>query len=167
VQLKPDHTGQSENLFAQLRHAVLDGPGSTPPRVRHAVAYASREELAEELREYVMTLREHAYRVTDSQVADLLTAGWSEDQVYELTVAVALGAGQRRRDAGLAALARYGEPEPVDADSPAGPADVPPQAHPGWVPESRQPAGGPRPDYESDDRPLPQRSGRPLSHGTR
>jgi hypothetical protein len=109
VPLKPDHTGQSENLFALLRQAVLDGPGSTPPRVRHAVAYATRDELAHELRDYVTTLRDHAYRATDAQVAELLATGWSEDQVYELTVAAALGAGQRRLDAGLAALARYGD----------------------------------------------------------
>jgi hypothetical protein len=93
-----------ESLFAVLRHAVLDGPGSTPSRVRHAVAHARVDEVSHELRGYVDTLREHAWRSTDEQVRDLLTVGWSEDQVFELTVAVALGAGQRRLDAGLAAI---------------------------------------------------------------
>ncbi|MEU8073861.1 hypothetical protein AB0B31_00320 [Catellatospora citrea] len=95
-----------ESLFAVLRHAVLDGPGSTPSRVRHVVAHAKLDEVSHELRGYVDTMREHAWRSTDQQVRDLLTVGWSEDQVFELTVAVALGAGQRRLDAGLAAIAR-------------------------------------------------------------
>ncbi|MEV0457446.1 hypothetical protein [Catellatospora methionotrophica] len=95
-----------EGLFAVLRHAVLDGPGSTPSRVRHVVAHAKLDEVSHELRGYVDTMREHAWSSTDEQVRDLLTVGWSEDQVYELTVAVALGAGQRRLDAGLAAITR-------------------------------------------------------------
>ncbi|BCJ77616.1 hypothetical protein CS0771_71600 [Catellatospora sp. IY07-71] len=101
-----DNEKTAEALLATLRHAVLDGPGSTPSRVRHAVAEAKVEELNQELREYVETLREHAWRSTDDQVRELLAVGWVEDQVYELTVAVALGAGGRRVDAGLAALAR-------------------------------------------------------------
>ena len=99
-------TPRPKSLFAVLRHAVLDGPGSTPSRVRHVVAHAKLDEVSHELRGYVDTMREHAWRSTDEQVRDLLTVGWSEDQVYELTVAVALGAGQRRLDAGLAAIAR-------------------------------------------------------------
>ncbi|GAA1653959.1 hypothetical protein ACFQY4_10405 [Catellatospora bangladeshensis] len=101
-----DNEKTAEALLAALRHAVLDGPGSTPSRVRQAVAAAKIEELNQELRDYVETLREHAWRSTDDQVRELLAVGWVEDQVYELTVAVALGAGGRRVDAGLAALAR-------------------------------------------------------------
>ncbi len=101
-----DNENTAEALLAALRHAVLDGPGSTPSRVRRAVAEAKVEELNHELREYVETLREHAWRSTDDQVRELLAVGWVEDQVYELTVAVALGAGGRRIDAGLAALTR-------------------------------------------------------------
>ncbi|GAA1418206.1 hypothetical protein [Catellatospora coxensis] len=106
-----------ESLFAVLRQAVLDGPGSTPSRVRHVVAHAKLDEVSHELRGYVETMREHAWRSTDEQVRELLAVGWSEDQVYELTVAVALGAGQRRLDAGLAAITRAqqrsGEPAPA------------------------------------------------------
>jgi hypothetical protein len=100
-----DNTEHPDSLFAALRHAVLDGPGSTPSRVRHVVASARLDEVSQELRGYVATLREHAWRSTDAQVAELIEVGWSEDQVYELTLATALGAGQRRLDAGLAALA--------------------------------------------------------------
>jgi hypothetical protein len=177
VPLKPDHTGQSENLFALLRHAVLDGPGSTPSRVRHAVAYATRDELADELRDYVVTLREHAYRATDAQVSDLLAAGWSEDQVYELTVAAALGAGQRRLDAGLAALARYGDPQPAPAGpGPSTPAPPPVeqqrQSAPQPVGQQRQSAPQPvGPQRQSapqqPDGPLPARPVATGRHGAR
>ncbi|MDI1465751.1 hypothetical protein QEZ54_32740 [Catellatospora sp. KI3] len=123
--LQNDESARPEDLFAVLRHAVLEGPGSTPARVRQAVAAAKLDEVSRELRDYVATLREHAWRSTDEQVRELLAAGWSEDQVYELTVAVSVGAGQRRVDAGLAALARA-EARLATASPPR----VPPQARP-------------------------------------
>ena len=54
--------------------------------------------------EYVDTVRKHAYRVTDAQVDALRAAGLSEDEIFELTVATAVGAGLERLDAGLEAL---------------------------------------------------------------
>lgn len=53
---------------------------------------------------YVDTVRRHAYRVTDGQVAALRAAGLSEDDIFELTVAAAVGAGLERLDAGMNAL---------------------------------------------------------------
>jgi alkylhydroperoxidase family enzyme len=53
---------------------------------------------------YAATVRRHAYRVTDAQVEALREAGLSEDDVFELTVAAAVGAGLERLDAGLRAL---------------------------------------------------------------
>ncbi|MEV4414316.1 hypothetical protein [Catellatospora sp. NPDC049609] len=133
-----DEDNTAEDLFAALRHAVLDGPGSTPSRVRHAVAAAKVDELNHELRGYVETLRENAWRSTDEQVRELLAVGWSEDQVYELTVAVALGAGGRRVDAGLAALARA-ETRLAAGAAPAG--AVPTQSMPASV--QATPVGAP------------------------
>lgn len=130
--LVPDNDPEPtpEDLFAVLRHAVLDGPGSTPSRVRHVVANAKLDELSHELRGYVETLRESAWRSTDEQVRELLAIGWSEDQVYELTVAVALGAGQRRLDAGLAAVARAESRLAAGADGVAPVSAIPAQASP-------------------------------------
>jgi alkylhydroperoxidase family enzyme len=54
--------------------------------------------------DYAETVRRHAYRVTDLQVAALLEAGLSEDEVFEVTVAAAAGAGLERLDAGLRAM---------------------------------------------------------------
>jgi alkylhydroperoxidase family enzyme len=54
--------------------------------------------------EYTATVRQHAYCVTDAQVETLRAAGLSEDDVFELTVAAAVGAGLERLDAGMRAL---------------------------------------------------------------
>jgi alkylhydroperoxidase family enzyme len=53
---------------------------------------------------YTDTVRRHAYRVTDAQVEALRDAGLSEDDVFELTVAAAVGAGLERLEAGLGAM---------------------------------------------------------------
>jgi alkylhydroperoxidase family enzyme len=53
---------------------------------------------------YAATVRQHAYRVTDGQVEAVRAAGLSEDEVFELTVAAAVGAGLDRLDAGLRAM---------------------------------------------------------------
>ena len=53
---------------------------------------------------YAATVRRHAYRVTDAQVEALRAADFNEDDVFELTVAAAVGAGLERLDAGLQAL---------------------------------------------------------------
>ena len=53
---------------------------------------------------YCDTVRRHAYRVTDAQVDELRVAGLGEDEIFEVTVAAAVGAGLDRLEAGLAAL---------------------------------------------------------------
>jgi len=53
---------------------------------------------------YVDTVRRHAFRVTDAQVEALSAAGLSEDEIFELTVAAAVGAGLERLDAGMQSL---------------------------------------------------------------
>ena len=55
-------------------------------------------------RAYVDTVRRNAYLVTDADVEELKGAGYDEDQIFELTVAAAVGAGLERRDAALRTL---------------------------------------------------------------
>ena len=43
--------------------------------------------------------------MTDGDVDGLRAAGYSEDEIFELTVAAAYGAARKRLDAGLAAMA--------------------------------------------------------------
>ena len=53
---------------------------------------------------YLEMVRRHAYRVTDGDVERLKSAGLSEDEIFEHTVAAAVAAGLERLDAGLRAL---------------------------------------------------------------
>ena len=55
-------------------------------------------------RGYVETVRGGAWRVVDADVEALGSAGLSEDEVFELTVAAAVGAGLERLEAGLRAV---------------------------------------------------------------
>ena len=47
---------------------------------------------------YLAKVRERAYTVTDSDVEALKAAGVTEDEIFEQTVAAAIGQGLRRLD---------------------------------------------------------------------
>ena len=87
-------------LQTATRHAVVDGPGSTDAAVRRQVAAGQPPS---ELALLVQKIRDHPYRVTDADV-DALRDRYSEEQLFELTVAAALGASEDRLKAALAAL---------------------------------------------------------------
>jgi alkylhydroperoxidase family enzyme len=53
---------------------------------------------------YLDKVRSRAYTVTDADVAALIDAGVSEEEVFQHTVAVAVAEGLRRLDAGLGAI---------------------------------------------------------------
>jgi len=53
---------------------------------------------------YIATVTEHAYRVTNAQMEECKANGHSEDDIFELTIAAALGAGLARLERGLAAI---------------------------------------------------------------
>ena len=58
----------------------------------------------EQMQRYLEKVRLHAYKVTDRDVQELKDAGFSEDEIFEHTVAAATAAGLERLEAGLAAL---------------------------------------------------------------
>jgi hypothetical protein len=89
-------------LHAKLRYGVLDAPAAADATLRWA-AYCG-EDLAEPLSGYVEKLRQHAYRVQDDDIELVRDAGYSEDQVFEVTIATALGAGDACLRVGLSAL---------------------------------------------------------------
>jgi len=86
----------------RLEQAVLFEPGALASQVRQAAATAG--EVPEVMRTYVQKIVKYAYKVTDEDVQLLLRAGYSEDQIFELTVSAALGAGLVRLKKGLEAL---------------------------------------------------------------
>jgi hypothetical protein len=56
------------------------------------------------LERYLAKVRARAYTVVDADLEQLLSAGISEDEIFEQTVAVAIREGVRRYDAALRAL---------------------------------------------------------------
>jgi hypothetical protein len=53
---------------------------------------------------YLDKVRINAYKVTDDDIQALRDSGYSEDVIFEQTVFVAVAAGLKRLEAGLAAL---------------------------------------------------------------
>ncbi len=86
----------------EVRARVTQGPGELAACVRQAAA--SRADVPPEARAYTEKIRRHAYKVVDRDVEDLKAAGWSEDQIFELTIAIAMGEGLYRLDHALRVL---------------------------------------------------------------
>jgi len=102
-----------ESFRKRLHDAVVNTPGDTPAELRQAVlerAGGLRDGVPPELQPYVDTVARHAYKVTDSDVQALQRSGHSDDALFEITVAAAVGAALHRLDRGLAAL-RGEEPD--------------------------------------------------------
>lgn len=53
---------------------------------------------------YLEKVRTRAYAITDDDVEELKRGGVTEDEIFEATVAVAIGEGLRRLDAALEVL---------------------------------------------------------------
>jgi hypothetical protein len=103
------HTEAIERVAA----AVLGTPGDSDPELRAAVEqYAASlggragevPTLPDDLRPYVDKVARHAYKVTDADVDRLREGGYSEDAIFELTLAAALGAARARLTAGVDAM---------------------------------------------------------------
>ena len=87
--------------MAALHESVLGAPGELDRGMRHAIL---KGEGPPGLQPYLEKVRQHAYKVVDGDVAALAEAGWSEDALFEATVAAAVGEGLRRLELGLAVL---------------------------------------------------------------
>lgn len=80
----------------ELRDHIVTVPGELPSPIRKAAVSGS--EVPAVAQPYTDKVRLHAYKVIDRDVEDLKAAGWTEDEIFELTTAVALGAGLSRLD---------------------------------------------------------------------
>jgi hypothetical protein len=106
--------GRYDELVENQRRAVLESQGVTERSLRRAVAARAAalaggppeetpEEIPESLRAYVDSIALHAHRITDEDIA-ALGREWSEDEIFEVSVATAVGAGLARLERGLAIL---------------------------------------------------------------
>jgi hypothetical protein len=89
-------------LRNKVLETVLAGPGNSDESVRSAAF--NRTNLPADLKALVDKIEHHAYQVTDEDLTRL-QAKYSDDQLFEIIVAAALGASERRLLAGLEALA--------------------------------------------------------------
>jgi hypothetical protein len=97
-----------EGFRQRLVAAVLSTPGETPADLRRAALESGTAPGS--LGPYVSNVARHAYKITDTDVAQLRQAGHSDDSLFEITVAAAVGAALYRLDRGMAAL-RGEEPD--------------------------------------------------------
>ena len=88
--------------FAALRDRVLNGPGVVDQSIRAAAFQGTG--VPDDLASYVDKVVKHAYKVTDSDIERLKAAGYSEDAIFDITVAAAVGVGIRRYEAGVKAM---------------------------------------------------------------
>ncbi len=89
------------SYLSELRRIVLEGPGVTAASLRQAVA--SQGAVPAELAGFVDKVRRHAYKVTDDDIAALRTAGKSDDEIFEITIATTVGVAIHRTTRALAA----------------------------------------------------------------
>src|SRR5919108_249244 len=98
-----------ETFKQRLIDSVLETPGDTSPALRRTVLERGKrpsgtrtDTLPLPLATYVDKVARHAYKVTDDEVAALQRGGQSENAMFELTVAAALGAALERLERGMA-----------------------------------------------------------------
>lgn len=87
--------------------ALLTQSGDTEPLFRRQILERNRSgsgPLPESIQLLVEKIARCPWSVNDQDFEQLRAAGYSEGQLYELTLAAALGAGLKRFDAGLRAI---------------------------------------------------------------
>lgn len=99
---RPDHRALAETL----RRRVLEGSGETSADLRQAVAAraAGGDPVDAPFDDLARQIGEAAYRVTDTQVEDVVRVVGSDAAAFELIAAAALGAGLMRWRTALKAL---------------------------------------------------------------
>jgi hypothetical protein len=99
--LADGETTRGGDAVADLRHTVLEAPATTDPALRTAAATGGT--LPEPWQSYARTVRDASYKITDTDI-DRLAAGYTEEEIFEVTVAAAVGAAVHGFDAGQRAL---------------------------------------------------------------
>lgn len=87
TELDDHHAKKMERLL----QAVVLGPGSLPSELRRTIVEGGNVSGA--LGSFVRKVAEHAFTVNDDDITELHRAHYSDDQIFEATVASALGAG--------------------------------------------------------------------------
>lgn len=91
-------------LLREVEEGVLEGEGMLNRRLRRLAFNGS--DVPDDVASYVDKVRRNAYKVVDRDVERMHAAGYSDDQIFELTIATALGEGHRRLEVALSTLRR-------------------------------------------------------------
>ncbi len=118
VRVREPYAGRRPKPIASLLTAIRQGPGDAPAALRYTIeariaASTGAErpaagELPPEVRRYVDKVGQDARLVQDQDVADLKSAGWSEEAIYEMTFVAAAAAAIGRQERAWEVLSRAG-----------------------------------------------------------
>ncbi|HET9839926.1 MAG TPA: hypothetical protein VFR84_16990 [Candidatus Angelobacter sp.] len=98
---------QRPTTVERVLSSLLESPGQTDTSLRRAVFDRVRlrnGKVPENLLVLLGRIADQPWAVNDEDISQALAAGYSEDQLFELILAAATGAGVRRLDAGLRAM---------------------------------------------------------------
>ncbi|MBV7335138.1 hypothetical protein KFU94_44250 [Chloroflexi bacterium TSY] len=103
-----------ESKVKLMIQKFLTTSGATTPALRQAVmaraaalvddGQENAEPVPKHWQTYVNKVALYAYRVTNEDVTHLKENGYSEDEIFEVTIAAAMGAARSRLERGLALL---------------------------------------------------------------
>lgn len=99
---------EATRLRETVIERVLHGPGKTTGDERRG-AFENRD-VQPAAAALIDKVTKHAWKVTDDDVVAARRAGLSDDQIFELAVAAALGQSTRQLEVALAALSEAKEP---------------------------------------------------------
>ena len=94
---------KKQTAHRALVDRVLNGDGKASPELR-ARAF-SNADIPTPLQALIGKVATRPAQVTDADVAAAKASGFTEDQIFELVIAAAVGQSARLYEAGLAALA--------------------------------------------------------------
>lgn len=99
------HESNNMSLIAQIKARLFGGEGQSSLELRQSIREKVQQEVlvgksepleADVLNGYIEKLSRNAYQITGEDLAGLSAAGYSEDEVFEMTVSGAFTAGTTR-----------------------------------------------------------------------
>src|SRR5262245_33280258 len=88
--------------IADLMRTIMTTPGTTEPSARDAAARGTS--VPPLLQDYIVKVRSDSHRITDADISRLRGNGYSEDDIFEMTIAAAYGIAARGLEAALRAM---------------------------------------------------------------
>jgi hypothetical protein len=104
------HMVEIAQLHRELVARVLGDKGTAASELRRAAF--DNAGLSEPIRTLIEKTANHAYQVTDEDVAAVRVAGLTENQIFEIVVCAAVGQASRQYSSALAALASATDERP-------------------------------------------------------